>query len=64
MEFMYFGDLQKYINYCFLPESEASLITLQVAQGLRFMHDSNFVHRDLKPLVQSSITVSFSLRRD
>ncbi|KAL3470170.1 kinase-like domain-containing protein [Aspergillus californicus] len=50
MEFMYFGDLQQYITCRPFPESEAASITSQVAQGLCYMHENHFVHRDLKPL--------------
>uniref|UniRef100_A0A8H7NBH9 Autophagy-related protein 1 n=1 Tax=Bionectria ochroleuca TaxID=29856 RepID=A0A8H7NBH9_BIOOC len=48
MEYIEHGDLQKYLSRP-LPESEARQITGQVLEGLHFMHDNGFVHRDLKP---------------
>ncbi|KAL2818248.1 kinase-like domain-containing protein [Aspergillus cavernicola] len=50
MEYMHFGDLQQYITFRSFPESEAASIASQVAQGLHYMHESSFVHRDIKPL--------------
>ena len=52
MEFFEYGDLQKYIIKPF-SEPEAASITVQVAQALQYMHQKNFVHRDIKPLVGS-----------
>ncbi|KAJ5669752.1 kinase-like domain-containing protein [Penicillium macrosclerotiorum] len=49
MEFLEYGDLQKYITKPF-PEPEAAMIVTQVAQALQYMHQKNFVHRDIKPL--------------
>ncbi|KOS45758.1 hypothetical protein ACN38_g3349 [Penicillium nordicum] len=49
MEFFEYGDLQKYIIKPF-SEPEAASITVQVAQALQYMHQKNFVHRDIKPL--------------
>ncbi|KAI1090605.1 kinase-like domain-containing protein [Rostrohypoxylon terebratum] len=48
MEYLENRDLQRYLNKP-LPESEARTITSQVLEGLKFMHDNGFVHRDLKP---------------
>ncbi|KAK6835190.1 hypothetical protein PG987_009884 [Apiospora arundinis] len=48
MEYLVNGDLQRYLTQP-LPEVEARQITAQVLEGLRYMHENNFVHRDLKP---------------
>lgn len=53
MEFLEYGDLQQYITKPF-PEPEAALVTSQVAQALQYMHQKNYVHRDIKPLVHSA----------
>lgn len=50
MEFLEFGDLQKFITAPF-PEPEAASIVAQVGQALQYMHRKSFVHRDIKPLV-------------
>ncbi|QMW44319.1 hypothetical protein G4B11_007739 [Aspergillus flavus] len=49
MEFVEHGDLQSFITAPF-PEHEAAVIIAQVAQALQYMHQHNFVHRDVKPL--------------
>jgi calcium/calmodulin-dependent protein kinase I len=51
MEYIKHGDLQSFINQGPCTESEAVLIISQVALALNFMHQNQFVHRDLKPLV-------------
>ncbi|KAI0890143.1 kinase-like domain-containing protein [Annulohypoxylon maeteangense] len=48
MEYLEKGDLHKYLTKP-LPELEARAITSQVLEGLKFMHENGFVHRDLKP---------------
>ena len=54
MEFMPNGDLQRYIDKgSLLVESEAVIITRQVATALQYMHTHGFAHRDLKPSVRS-----------
>ena len=50
MEFFEHGDLQAFMGRPF-PEAEAVRITKQVLEGLVFMHDNQFAHRDLKPKV-------------
>ncbi|KAJ5392023.1 hypothetical protein N7509_007513 [Penicillium cosmopolitanum] len=48
MEYLPAGDLQRYIVQPF-SEREAQSITLQLLEGLDFMHSNGFSHRDLKP---------------
>jgi serine/threonine protein kinase len=50
MEYFPFGDLQNYLSLP-LAEKEVQQITFQVLEGLSFMHDNGFAHRDLKPTV-------------
>ncbi|KAJ6013456.1 hypothetical protein N7540_008047 [Penicillium herquei] len=47
-EYFMLGDLQKYICEPF-PEGEAQHITLQLLEGLDFMHSNGFAHCDLRP---------------
>ncbi|KAF2681515.1 kinase-like protein [Lentithecium fluviatile CBS 122367] len=51
MEYFPLGDLQSYIirSQEPLPEADAQEITLQIIEGLEFMHKRNFAHRDIKP---------------
>jgi serine/threonine protein kinase len=50
MEYIEHGDLQRYLTRPF-PENEAREIAYQLLEGITFMHDNMFVHRDLKPSV-------------
>ena len=50
MEYLSHGDLHKYLGSP-LPETEGQLIVSQIVEGLHFMHDNGFAHRDLKPAV-------------
>ena len=50
MEYLRHGDLQRYIEKTF-PETEASQIAVQLAEGLELMHRNGLAHRDLKPQV-------------
>ncbi|KAF2160357.1 hypothetical protein M409DRAFT_37737, partial [Zasmidium cellare ATCC 36951] len=49
MEYLPYGNLQSHISKRPLPETEAALVTAQLAQGLQHMHRVNFIHQDLKP---------------
>jgi serine/threonine protein kinase len=50
MEYLPYGDLQNHLSSP-LHEAEGQNIILQILQGLSFMHESGFAHRDLKPAV-------------
>ena len=50
MEYLPYGDLHHYLGQP-LPELEGQQIVSQILEGLDFMHDSGFAHRDLKPAV-------------
>ncbi len=54
MEYLPDGDLHKHLNSP-LSETEGQRIVSQVLEGLRFMHDLEFTHRDLKPAVSLAI---------
>ena len=52
MEYFEHGDLHRYMMQSPpLPENEAGDITFQILEGLSFMHENYFAHRDLKPNV-------------
>jgi len=54
MEYCELGDLQGYLSAVSpLPEKEAQEITFQTLEGIRYMHENYFAHRDLKPSVRS-----------
>ncbi|KAH7121889.1 hypothetical protein B0J13DRAFT_567421 [Dactylonectria estremocensis] len=48
MEYMHLGDLEEFLSLP-LSEDEAVAIIQQATEGLVFMHDNDFIHRDLKP---------------
>ncbi|OAQ80658.1 protein kinase [Purpureocillium lilacinum] len=56
MEYLEHGDLEQHLKSP-LPEVEARQITGQVLEGLSFMHQNGFIHRDLKPGVRENIMV-------
>ena len=62
MEYVLHGDLHQYLGSP-LPEKEGQNITFQILEGLRFMHDSGFVHRDLKPAVRPASNTFWKLHK-
>jgi serine/threonine protein kinase len=52
MEYLPHGDLQSYLRSA-LPEDQVRKIIQQVLEGVKFMHDSQIAHRDLKPGVRT-----------
>lgn len=51
MEYLAHGTLEDHLGRKALPEPEAKTIIGQVAQALQYMHDLDFIHRDMKPAV-------------
>lgn len=53
MEYLRHGDLQKHMNEP-MAETQVKIITIQLLEGLKTMHELYFTHRDLKPQVRWS----------
>lgn len=54
MEYFPLGDLDSYLQTSQqLPEADVQQVTFQVLEGLLFMHENGYSHRDLKPQVYS-----------
>ena len=54
MEYCEFGDLHQWLAAKptkSLQEQEATAIIFQVLMGVKYMHENQFAHRDLKPNV-------------
>ena len=60
MEYLPLGDLEHYLEAP-LPESQACIISRQILQGLVFMHENKFAHRDMKPAVSAKSIKSVQL---
>ncbi|KAI3330104.1 kinase-like domain-containing protein [Ustulina deusta] len=49
-EYCRYGDLKRFVkDNGSIPEPQVQVITDQILQGIIFMHDNDFAHRDLKP---------------
>jgi serine/threonine protein kinase len=65
MEYLSSGDLYQCLSdKPALSEREAQDITFQILEGVYWMHDNDFAHRDLKPQVFLSCTIRFGLATD
>lgn len=62
MEYFELGDLQTYLsNSLPLPELEAKDVSSQILEGLSYMHENGFAHRDIKPCVCPPIHCSVGI---
>ena len=54
VEYFPLGDLRRSMRASPpFPEPEAAEVVRQLIEGVRFMHESGFAHRDLKPGVSA-----------
>jgi serine/threonine protein kinase len=60
MEFVASGDLQRYLITP-MAEKDSRQIISQLLEGLQFMHEHGFAHRDMKPQVSSPSTFCLKL---
>lgn len=51
MEYIEYGDLGEYIKTP-AAKKDAKMITRQILEGLKVLHEEGICHRDLKPQVQ------------
>ena len=65
MEYFELGDLCRCLAQIpsnVLEEQDARVVTFQILEGINFMHENQFAHRDLKPSVRlCSFAASSSL---
>lgn len=57
MEYLPYGDLEDHLSNSedLLPQDQVQGIVSQIADGIYFMHENRFAHRDLKPAVSSQV---------
>lgn len=57
MEYMHYGDLEQYLSDSedLLPHDQVQDIVSQITEGIYFMHENRFAHRDLKPAVRGQV---------
>jgi serine/threonine protein kinase len=64
MEYLEHGDLHNFLLASEpLHEDIAGEIAFQVLEGLSFMHENSFAHRDLKPAVCPRYWIGLSIAR-
>jgi serine/threonine protein kinase len=58
MEYLRLGDLGRFRERDGpFPQKTVGLIVRQVLEGIRFMHEINYAHRDLKPGVSNRLSI-------
>ena len=58
MEYFRLGDLARFIyREGPFPEKRTGFVIRQVLEGVKFMHEINFAHRDLKPGVRQLLVI-------
>jgi serine/threonine protein kinase len=64
MEYCELGDLQSYLSSNPpLPEPESQEVMFQILDGIRYMHEHEFAHRDMKPAVRPQMSLFHGIRR-
>ncbi|CAD8168093.1 unnamed protein product [Paramecium pentaurelia] len=49
MQYLKGGSLNQCLKYCKLNNREVDVIIQQIMEGINYMHNNGFVHRDMKP---------------
>lgn len=63
MEYFQHGNLLSVLEFGSCAEYDAKIITMQLLEGLRIMHNMGITHRDLKPQVSHACELSQNLQR-